>query len=63
MLRDFLAFLTGTDFPLGTKARVYSTCLHDVMLNVNETCPVKEEDAIRVERIDARMVRWMLYEP
>ena len=29
------------------------------MLNESETWPVKEEDVIRYERNDGRMVRWM----
>ena len=29
------------------------------MLYRSETCPVKEEDMIRLEMNDARIVRWM----
>lgn len=33
--------------------------IHSIMLYRSETCPVKEEDMIRLEMNDARIVRWM----
>ena len=62
-LKGFVAFVTSRGVALGSKARVYCICLHDVMLNVNETWPVKEDDVIRVERNDAGVARLMLYRP
>ena len=42
---------------LKAKSRVYSACAHSVMLYGSETWPVKEENLVRLERNDARMVR------
>ena len=41
------------------KVRLYSTCVCSIMSYGSETSPVKEEYGIRLERDDARMVRWM----
>ena len=34
-------------------------CVHSFMLYGSETWPVKEKDLVKLERNDARMVRWM----
>ena len=54
-----MPWLVSRSFPVGAKCRLYSACGHSVMLNGSETWPVKEEDVIRYERNDGRMVRWM----
>jgi len=51
--------LTGRTFPLRTKGRLYQACVRSVMLYGSETWPVKEEDVVRLERNDMRMIRWM----
>ena len=34
-------------------------CIRSIMLYESETWPGKEEDVIRLDRNDTRMVRWM----
>ena len=54
-----LPLLTGRTFTLRTKGRLYQACVRSVMLYGSETWPVKEEDVVRLERNDMRMIRWM----
>ena len=54
--RDSLPLVASRGLPLGAKGRLYSACVHSVMLYGSETWPVKEEDVIRLERNDAKMV-------
>ena len=49
--------LASRGLPLGPKSR-YSAFVCGIMLYGSQTWPVKEED-VRLERNDARMVRWM----
>ena len=53
--------LSSRGLQLRPKGRLYSACVRSVTLRGSETWPVKEEDVIRRERNDARMVRWMRY--
>ena len=57
--RDLVSLLAIRGLSLVAKSRSYSTCVCGVMLYENETWPVKEEDVIRREKNDAKMVRWM----
>ena len=41
------------------KGNIYSACVRSVMLYASETWPLKEENVIRLDRIDTRIVRWM----
>ena len=45
--------------PLGAKGRLYSGCVLSIMLYGSETWPIKEEDVVRLERNDTRIVRLM----
>ena len=55
---DIVPLLISRGFPLG-KDRVYSAYVSKVMPYGSETWPVKEEDVIRLERDNARIVTLM----
>ena len=57
-LKDLVLLLASRYLALGAKGRLYSACVRSVMLYGNVTWPVKEKDVIRLQRNDARMVRW-----
>ena len=50
--------LASRGLPLGEKGRLYSACVRSILLYGSETRSIKEEDVIRLERNDVRMVRW-----
>ena len=54
-----MPLLASESFPLGAKDMLYPACAYGVMHYVSGTCPVKEEDVIRLERNDARITRSM----
>ena len=56
-----VSLLSSRGLHLRPKGRLYSACVRSVTLRGSENWPVKEEDVIRRERNDARMVRWMCY--
>ena len=56
--RGVVPLLASRGLSLGAKARLYSACMHSIMLYWGKRWPSKEEDVIRLERNDARMVRW-----
>ena len=56
---DLVPSLTSTGLPLGAKDKLYSGYVCSVILNGSKTWPVTEGDAIRLEKNDARMVRWI----
>ena len=41
------------------RSRLYYAIVYSIMLYASETWPVKEEDLIRLEKNDARIVRWV----
>ena len=52
--------LSNRGFPLGAKGRfAYFAWARSLMLYGSETWPSKEEDAIRPERNNESMVRWV----
>ena len=57
--RELLPLLTSRVFSLRTRGRAFEACVRSVVLYGSETWPVKEEDLVRLERNDMRMVRWM----
>ena len=57
--RDLALFLASRGLPLRAKGGLCSGCVRNVMLYGKETCSVKVENVNRLERNDARMVRWM----
>ena len=44
---------------LGAKSRLHSACVCSLILYGGETWPVQEQDVIRLERNDARILRQM----
>ena len=54
-----MSFLATRGLSLGAKGRLYSTYVGSITLYRSETWPVKEEDVVGLERIDARIVRLM----
>jgi len=38
---------------------MYSSCVRSSMLHGSETCPVKKENEVALQRAERRMVRWM----
>ena len=59
MFRDLAPLVASSGLPLLAKGTLYSACLCCVIIYGSETYPVKEEDVIRPERDDPKMVRWM----
>ena len=57
--RELLPLLASRGLPLISKGKIFQACVRSVMLYSSETWPVKEEDIKRLERNDARMIRWM----
>ena len=57
--RELLPVLTTKGFSFHSKGRVYQACVRSVMLYGSETWAAKEEDLVRLERNDMRMIRWM----
>lgn len=57
--RELLCLLTSRVLSLLAKGRLYEACVRSVMLYGSETWAVKEEDLVRLERNDMRMIRWM----
>ena len=55
-----MPLLARRGLPLRAKGRSYSAYVRSFVLYGIETWSVKEEDVIRLERNDARMVRWMV---
>ena len=37
----------------------YSSCMRSSMLHGSETCPVRKQNTMALERTDMKMVRWM----
>ena len=54
-----MSLLASRMLPLGAKGRLYSAWVHRIILVASETWSTKEEDVIRLERNNARMVRYM----
>ena len=52
-----MSLLASRMLPLGAKGRLYSAWVHRIILVASETWSTKEEDVIRLERNNARMVR------
>lgn len=50
--------LASRDLHLSAKGRLYFACVHSVVQYGSETWPVKD-DVIKLERNDARIVRWI----
>ena len=38
---------------------MYSSCVRSSMLHGSETCPVRKENVVALQRAEMRMVRWM----
>ena len=56
--REEVSFLVCRILPLKAKGRLYSPCVRSIMIYGSETWPVKEGDAVRLDRNHAKMVRW-----
>jgi len=41
------------------RGRLYSSCARSSMLHRSETCPVRKENEVALQRTEMRMVRWM----
>ena len=50
---DLLHFLTNTRLSLGTKGRLHFIYISSVVLHGSNTWPIKEDDVIRLEKINA----------
>ena len=57
--RELLPVLTTRGFSLRSKGRMYQACVRSIMLYASETWALREEDLVRLERNDMRMIRWM----
>ena len=51
--------LTSTNLRFGAKSRLYFTCVRSVGLYGSETWPVQGDNMIKIERKNARIVRWV----
>ena len=58
-IQRFSAFVSQWTFPLGANARLIPACVLSFMMYGSVTWLVKDEHVIKLERNDARMVRWM----
>ena len=55
--RDLLLpLLTSRSVPIGAKRKLYSVCELSLIQYGSKTCLVKEEDVIKLERNDTKMV-------
>ena len=57
--RDLAPLLASRGLALGAKGRLHSACVRSLLLYVREIWPVHEEDVIRLDRNDARILRRM----
>ena len=57
--RQLVPLLTNKDVSLIMRGRLYSSCVRSSMLHGSETCPVKKENVLALQRAEIRMVRWM----
>ena len=57
--RDLLPLLATRGLPLGAKCRLYSGCVHIVMLDRSKSESIKEDGMIHLERDDAKIVGWI----
>ena len=55
----FWVFVSQQRFARQAKGRLCSICVLSVTLYGIEAWPVKEEDVIRLEQNDLRIIRWM----
>ena len=54
-----MPLLTTKDVFLIMRGRLYSSCVQSSMLHRSETCPVRKENIVVLQRAEMRMVRWM----
>ena len=57
--RQLVPLLTNRDISLIRRVRLYSSCVQSSMLHGSETCPVRKENEMALQRAEMRMVRWM----
>ena len=57
--RELLPFLTSRALPLGTKGRVYASCVRSSMTYGSETRPLLVDVGLKFERAEMQMIRWM----
>ena len=57
--RQLVPLLTNKDVSLIMRGRLYSSCVRSSMLHGSETCPVRKENVVALQRAEMRMVRWM----
>ena len=56
--RQLVPLLTNTDISLIMTARLYNSCVQR-MLHGSDTCPVRKENEVALQRAEMRMVKWM----
>ena len=54
--RDLLPLLTNRSVPVGAKRKLYSVFERSLIHHRSKTCLVKEEDVIKLQRNDTKMV-------
>ena len=57
--RQLVPLLTSKDVSLTMRGWLYSSCVRSSMLHGSETCPVKKEYVVALQRVEMRMVWWM----
>ena len=55
--RDLLPVLKSKRFSLHKKGEFYGSCVRSVLLHGCETWAVREEDILRIEKVDMQMIR------
>ena len=51
--------LTNKDIPLIVRGRLYSSCVRNSVLHGSETCPIRKENELALQRAEIRMARWI----
>ena len=57
--RQLVPLLTNRDISLIRRGRLYSSYVRSSMLHGSETCPVRKENEVALQRAEMTMVRWM----
>ena len=56
---EYLPILTGKEFSLKLKGKVYATCVRSCLMHGSETWPMKVEHELELNRTEMSMIRWM----
>jgi len=56
--REYLTILTGKEFSLKLKGKLYVTCV-SCLMHGSETWPMKVEHELKLNRIEMSVIRWM----